>query len=227
MRHAEQALLDIGGAFIMPPGIVRREEEIMTVNDFLQENPVKPIRLYKPEAKDWFGETKRYLHRISDGERRTDLLRRRVELLDAVTDPDEELSAYRDELHKKLEKAEQDMKRVTVEILELIGQLPSANQQLVITRKYVDQKSWRDIAEELNLPVRVVQMLHGRALLKLKRILIERGLIPDTYVEAGSKRDLSEAEQGSERDQSGIEAGEKNNEYNDAPAAQPEKVRAK
>ena len=174
----------------MPPGIVRREEEIMTaLDDFLQEHPVKPIRLYKPEAKDWFGETKRYLHRISDGERRTDLLRRRVELLDAVTDPDEELSAYRDELHKKLEKAEQDMKRVTVEILELIGQLPSANQQIVITRKYVDQKPWRDIAEELNLPVRVVQMLHGRALPKLKRILIERGLIPDTYVEAGSKRD--------------------------------------
>lgn len=182
----------------------------------LQENPVKPIRLYKPEAKDWFGETKRYLHRISDGERRTDLLRRRVELLDSITDPDDDLILYRDELHKKLEKAEQDMKRVTVEILELIGQLPSANQQLVITRKYVDQKPWRDIAEELNLSVRVVQMLHGRALPKLKRILVERGLIPDTYVEAGSKRDLSV-----------ISVGEKTNEYNDAPAAQPEKVRAK
>lgn len=156
----------------MPPGIVRREEEIMTaLDDFLQEHPVKPIRLYKPEAKDWFGETKRYLHRISDGERRTDLLRRRVELLDAVTDPDEELILYRDELHRKLEKAEQDMKRVTVEVMELIGQLPSVNQQMVMIKRYVDRRTWEETAAEMDMSVRAVQVLHGRALPKLKRLL--------------------------------------------------------
>ena len=96
-----------------------------TLQSVLQEYPVKPIHLYRLQKKDWFGETKQYLYRVRDGERRTDLLQRRAELLDAITDPDEELIRYRDEVHQKLSRAEQEMKRVRVEVMELIGQLPT------------------------------------------------------------------------------------------------------
>ena len=142
-----------------------------TLEEVMQEHPVKPIHLYNPEKKDRFGATKQYLYRIRDGERRTDLLRRRVELLDSITDPDDDLILYRDELHRKLEKAEQDMKRVTVEVMEMIGQLPSVNQQMVMIKRYVDRRTWEETAAEMDMSVRAVQVLHGRALPKLKRLL--------------------------------------------------------
>lgn len=142
-----------------------------TLEEVMREHPAKPVRLYHPEKKDWFGETKRYLYRIRDGQRRVDLLRRRVELVDGIDDPDEDLTRYRDELHQKLSQAEQDMKRVTVEVMDLIGQLPSVTQQMMMTSRYVDHKNWRETAAEMGMSVRAVQMLHGRALPKLKRLL--------------------------------------------------------
>lgn len=142
-----------------------------TLQTVLQEHPVKPIHLYKPQVKDWFGSTKQYLYRIRDGERRTCLLQRRAELLDAITNPDEELTHYRDEVHQKLSQAEQDMKRVRVEVMELIGQLPSVNQQMVMIKRYVDRKTWEETAADMDMSVRAVQVLHGRALPKLKQML--------------------------------------------------------
>lgn len=149
---------------------------MQTLQEVLQENPVKPIRLYNPQEKDWFGETKRYLYRIRDGRRRTELLKRRAELLDSIEDPNEELIRYRDEIHQKLAKAEQDMKRVTVEVMEFIGHLPSVNQQMVMTKRYVDGQTWKETAADMDMAIRTVQQLHGRALPKLKRLLGEKGV---------------------------------------------------
>ena len=145
-----------------------------TLQTVLQEHPVKPARQYNPHPKDWFGETKRYLYRARDGQRRVGLLQRRAELLDSIDDPDEELACYRNELHQKLNEAEQDMRRVRVEVMELIGQLPSISQQMVMTRKYVDLQPWEEIAADLDMSVRTVQMLHGRALPKLKEMLDQK-----------------------------------------------------
>ena len=142
-----------------------------TLEEVMREHPAKPVRLYSPEKKDWFGETKRYLYRIRDGERRVELLRRRLELVDAIDDPDDDLVCYRDELHQKLCQAEQDMKRVTIEVMDLIGQLPSPAQQMMMTSRYVDHKNWRETAADMDMSVRTVQILHGRALPKLKRLL--------------------------------------------------------
>lgn len=142
-----------------------------TLEEVMREHPVNSIHLYNPEKKDRFGATKQFLYRIRDGERRADLLRRRANLLDAITDPDAELIRYRDEVHKKLSRAEQDMKRVRVEVMELIGQLPSVNQQMVMTRKYVDRRTWEETAADMDMSVRAVQVLHGRALPKLKQML--------------------------------------------------------
>lgn len=119
-----------------------------TLNDFLQEHPVAVIHLYRPDPKDWYRDVMVYLNRVNDWRRRVGLLKARVELLDEVTNPDEDLIAYRDEVHQKLADAEQDMRCVRVEITELIGQLDSEAQQTVFTRRYVEWQSWKKIAWE-------------------------------------------------------------------------------
>ena len=73
------------------------------------------------------------------------------------------------------------MKRVRVEIKGLIGWLDSEEQRTVFTRRYVERQSWKAIAWAMELPVETVKMLHAKALPKLKRLLVKRGLIPDTY----------------------------------------------
>ena len=156
-------------------------EFMTTLNDFQQAHPVTVIRLYRPDPKDWFKDVMVYLHRVNDCRRRVEEIRSRAELLDGVTDPDEELTAYRDEVHQKLVRAEQDMKRVRVEVTELIGQLDSEAQRTVFTRRYVEWQSWGKIAWAMDLPVETVQMHHAKALPKLKCLMVKRGLIPDTY----------------------------------------------
>ena len=153
-----------------------------TLNDFLQKHPVKPIRLYRPDPKDWFKDVMCYLNRPRDWQRRVNLLRMRAEVLDCVDDPDEDLARYRDEVHGKLSEAEQDMKRVRIEVTELIGQLPDADQQTAMIRRYMGFQSWKEIAWAMDTTSVIVQDHHAKALSVLKRVLVARGLIPDTYV---------------------------------------------
>lgn len=153
-----------------------------SLNDFLQEHPVTVIHLYRPDPKDWYKDVMAYLNRVNDWRRRVGLFKARAELLDAVDDPDEDLIAYRDEVHQKLADAEQVMKRVRVEVAELIGQLDNEEQRTVFTRRYVEWQSWNKIAWAMDMPVETVKMLHSKALPVLKRLLIAQGLIPDTYV---------------------------------------------
>ena len=165
-----------------------------TLNDFLQEHPVTVIHLYRPDPKDWFKDVMVYLSRMNDWRRRVGMLKARAELLDAVDDPNEDLSAYRDEVHQKLADAEQDMKRVRAEATELIGQLDSEEQRTVITRRYVEWQSWKKVAWAMDMPVETVKMLHAKALPVLKRLLIARGLIPDTYVPKKHKKEMTGAD---------------------------------
>ena len=153
-----------------------------TLTDFLQEYPVVAIRPYRPDPKDWFKDVMLYLNRVNECRRRVELLRSRAELVDAVVDPDEDLIAYRDEVHKELSEAEQEMKRVRVEVTELIGQLDNEEQRTVITRRYVEWQAWKKIAWAMDQPVAAVQLLHAKALPVLKRQLVAKGLIPDSYV---------------------------------------------
>lgn len=173
-----------------------------TLYDFQREHLVTVIHLYRPDPKDWFRDVMVYLNRVNDCRRRIEVIRSRAELLDAVADPDEELTAYRDEVHQKLADAEQDMKRVRVEIKGLIGQLDSEEQRTVFTRRYVERQSWKAIAWAMELPVETVKMLHAKALPKLKRLLVKRGLIPDTY-EPKKQKNATRASEHQEDDEKG------------------------
>jgi DNA-directed RNA polymerase specialized sigma24 family protein len=160
-----------------------------TLDEFLQEYPVIPIRLYRPDPRDWFKDVMLYLNRLNDCRRRVEDLRSRAEILDVVDDPDEDLIAYRDEVHQKLADAEQDMRRVRVEVMEVISLLECEAQRTVVTRRYVEWQSWDKIAWAMDQPVETVQMHHAKALPVLKRLLVARGLIPDTYMPKKRKRD--------------------------------------
>lgn len=102
--------------------------------------------------------------------------------MDAVDDPDEDLIAYRDEVHQKLADAEQDMRRVRVEVMEVISLLECEAQRTVVTRRYVEWQSWDKIAWAKDQPDETVQMHHAKALPVLKRQLVAQRLIPDTYM---------------------------------------------
>ena len=161
-----------------------------SLNDFLQEHPVTVIHLYRSDPTDWYKDVMAYLNRVNDWRRRVGMLKARAELLDAVDDPDEDLIAYRDEVHQKLADAEQVMKRVRAEITELIGWLDNEEQRTVFTRRYVEWQSWNKIAWAMDMPVETVKMLHAKALPKLKRLMVKQGLIPDTYVPKKHKQDI-------------------------------------
>lgn len=167
-----------------------------SLNDFLQEHPVTVIHLYRPDPKDWYKDVMAYLNRVNDWRRRVGLFKARAELLDAVDDPDEDLIAYRDEVHQKLDNAEQDMKRVRAEITELIGWLDNEEQRTVFTRRYVEWQSWNKIAWAMDMPVETVKTLHAKGLPKLKRLMVKQGLIPDTYVPKKHKQDIGADDRG-------------------------------
>ena len=167
-----------------------------SLNDFLQEHPVTVIHLYRSDPKDWYKDVMAYLNRVNDWRRRVGLFKARAELLDAVDDPDEDLIAYRDEVHQKLADAEQVMKRVRTEVAELIGQLDNEEQRTVFTRRYVEWQSWKQVAWAMDMPVETVKMLHAKALPKLKRLMVARGLIPDTYTAKKHKRKIIGADAG-------------------------------
>ena len=56
-------------------------------------------------------------------------------------------------------------------ILETLTNLPTAMQATVMMKRYVDLMSWEDIAEDMDVGVREVQKLHGKALPILDEML--------------------------------------------------------
>lgn len=111
--------------------------------------------------EDKFWKVKAYLFRIREAERKVELLERRMDMR-------EDAGLNTDELRRELALAEQDAKNVAVEVTDVISRLADINQQMVMTKRYVDNLPWERIAFDMNMPIRAVQKLHGRALPLLK-----------------------------------------------------------
>ncbi len=54
------------------------------------------------------------------------------------------------------------------EVDKAISELSNPDEQLVLTYRYIDYRTWEQIAVALNLSVRHVARLHGRALLNFR-----------------------------------------------------------
>lgn len=141
------------------------------------------LRLYKPHPNDWYGTTKQYLYRIRDGWRKVELMRRKYrEIMNQKCDDDRDKDTMDsmlspDELHKKLDKAEQDMERVTAEVMSVLDILHDPDQRSVMVGRYIYNETWKNTAERMGMEITNVQKLHQSALPILKRNLSEDGVI--------------------------------------------------
>ena len=130
------------------------------------------VHLYRP---DRYGETKQYLYRVRDGCRRVGLLRRKCRAIERGTAPVD--SDCADEFHRKLKKGEQDMENVTAEVMDLLSTLPDERQQMVMKKRYLKGRRWKEIAAEMELAESEVLAYHQKALPILKRKLKNASVI--------------------------------------------------
>lgn len=143
--------------------------------------------------KDRFRTVKDFLFQVKDARRRIDLIEDRIEYREAAMDArganyTERLSSGHDfsgsavedtvmaldELRSELAEAEKDYADAKVEVSDVIAKLEDINQQSVITRRYISGQGWEKIAVDMDMSVRSVQKLHGRALPILEEILKAR-----------------------------------------------------
>lgn len=85
----------------------------------------------------------------------------------------ESISAELDNLRGCLADAARALREESIEITDLAGRLEEPSQKMVILKKYIDLKSWKEIALDMDMSERSVQKLHGRALVRLDEIMQE------------------------------------------------------
>lgn len=138
---------------------------------------------YRPEGnKARYIETRVYLQQVRDEKHRVDLIKNRIRYrkeagLD-TSEAEQELAAVQDKL-----------KRVTAEVAEEISKLYNVNLEMVMVKRYIDTLSWDDIAKTLDLKMRTVLKFHGKALPRMRRILLADGLV-ELAVEAKADSDV-------------------------------------
>lgn len=74
---------------------------------------------------------------------------------------------YENEIQSDLDR----MITLKQEINESIRKIPETEYQLVLQERYLQMYPWEDIALDINRKVRWVQVIHGRALEQLQKIL--------------------------------------------------------
>lgn len=138
---------------------------------------------YRPEGnKARYIETRVYLQQVRDEKHRVDLIKNRIRYrkeagLD-TSEAEQELAAVRDKL-----------KLVKAEVAEEISKLYNVNLEMVMVKRYIDTLSWDAIAKTLDLKMRTVLKFHGKALPRMRRILLADGLV-ELAVEAKADSDV-------------------------------------
>ena len=138
---------------------------------------------YSPEGnKARYIETRVYLQKVRDEKHRVDLIRSRIQYrkeagLDTI------------EAEQELAVAQDKLKRVTAEVAEEISKLYNVNLEMVMVKRYIDTLSWDAIAKTLDLKMRTVLKFHGKALPRMRRILLADGLV-ELAVEAKADADV-------------------------------------
>lgn len=132
------------------------------------------INMNESYGEKRFSRLKQFLYQVRDGRSNVRMLENRIsyreDLMECMDDPESEQDAV-EALHGKLDDAEADLARAVVTVSDAICQLESVNQQTVLSKFYIDGKTWDCIALEMDKPVRWVQKVHGRALPLLDEML--------------------------------------------------------
>ena len=165
---------------------------------------------YRPEGnKARYIETRVYLQQVRDEKHRVDLIKSRIQYrkeagLD-TTEAEQELALVQDKL-----------KRVTAEVAEEIRKLYNVNLEMVMVKRYIDTLSWDDIAKTLDLKMRTVLKFHGKALPRMRRILLTDGLV-ELAVESQADADVGTETEAAVQMPVAEDAGEEESDeyYND------------
>ena len=152
---------------------VNEKNNVVTKTEHYDGATLKDVygAAYRPEGnKARYIETRVYLQQVRDEKHREDLIKKRIQYrkeagLD-TTEAEQELAAVQDKL-----------KRVTAEVAEEISKLYNVNLEMVMFRRYIDTLSWDEIAKTLDLKMRTVLKFHGKALPRMRRILLTDGLV--------------------------------------------------
>ena len=118
----------------------------------------------KTMFEDTFMTARTVLGRVKELTNQLEVSKRRAEYKAELGEDTSEIEAGQ----KNLEQSILDWKS---SILEILTQLPTAMQTIVMMKRYVDLMSWEDIAEDMDVGVREVQKLHGKALPILDEML--------------------------------------------------------
>ena len=121
-----------------------------------------------------FSRLKQFLYQVRDGRSNVRMLEKRIsyreDLMECIEDSTAEQEAV-ESLQAKLEQAETDLAQAIVTVSDAICRLKDINQQTVLSKFYIDGKTWECIALEMDKPVRWAEKLHGRALPLLEQLL--------------------------------------------------------
>ena len=105
-----------------------------------------------------------YLGRVREAKETIDVLEKRMALR-------REIGADVEELEGELANARDVLKVRKADTAEMISRLGKAKVQMVMLLRYVELKTWEQVAEEMDLTVRQVQSLHGAGLVSLEERL--------------------------------------------------------
>ena len=116
--------------------------------------------------------TRVYLQRVREIKREITLLERRVTYrTDAGLDTDD--------LKRQIASKQEELKTVTAEVADEISKIGNVSQEMVLTMRYIDMKSWDEIAESMDLRVKTVLKFHGYGLVHMSDVLLADGLIEE------------------------------------------------
>lgn len=85
---------------------------------------------------------------------------RMAELAVKIADAEREIMEQRTQAFHKLR-----------EIEAVIKQIPYERQRIVLHMRYIERKNWEPIAEDLEITLRTIHRVHGRALNSVRKIL--------------------------------------------------------
>ena len=141
---------------------------------------------YRPEgSKPHCIETRVFRQQVRDEKRRVDLLKNRMQYR-------KEAGLETGDVEQELAAALDNLKLATAEVAEEISKLGDVDLEMVLAKRYIDTLSWDEVAKTLDIKMRTVQRLHGRALPRMQRVLLQDGLV-ELEDEGGSSCDSDDS----------------------------------
>ena len=141
-----------------------------TFRDLYPEYPRTDWSHSRGSAKNL--ETRIFLQQVRECKRSIQLLERRKGY---------RISAGRStyDLDADIGVAEERLKSLTVTVADEISKIGNVSQEMVLAMRYIDMKSWDEIAEAMDLRVQTVLKFHGYGLVHMRDVLYADGLIEE------------------------------------------------